>query len=766
MLAFALAWLTGDLLLQHLAKLPSLAGCVMAIGFISVITICIKWFEKPILLRSALWLCITTLSFTYANWQATQRLAWSIPTALQQQTVFARGQIINLPTHRFHQQTVLFHLQKWSFASETHSVNSNILLSFPETTRIHVGDEWQGLIRWKPVHGIASPGASDYAAWCLQENIRASATVVSSGLNQVLTHAAFTQWINQKRERIAEAFASIATQQALSPWLLALMIGERQGVPDADWDVLRLTGTNHLMAIAGLHIGMLSLFVYGFCNRLWRFVPRACLYFPAQQAGLIAASFAAIAYAAFAGFSLPTERAVIMLLVAFSARFLKQHLPAWHGFGLALSLVLILNPFVVLSDSFWLSFITIAAVTIGMQARIAPSGVWWRWGRVQWVIAIALLPVNLILFQTFSLIGVIANCIAIPWLCFTILPFCLLSLMTITTLPQLTALFLKCANASFLKLWWLLTYLSALPFASFTLNAANAWVVTASVVAIFFILLPRQTPGRFLALFGLLPLAFAPIVHLPLNTLRLNILDVGQGLAIVLETAQHALVFDAGPNLGMDAGARIVLPFLLKANIKRIDKLIISHGDNDHIGGANALLEQLPVKEIITSVPYRFKSASKCLANQAWEWDGVQFQFLYPTLNDLQRKNDSSCVLKISLGKRTILLTGDIEKYAEEALLQRASEQLSSDIIVAPHHGSKTSGLAEFISAVHPAIVVYATGFLNRYHFPHASVMGEYAAINAKQWNTATSGTISFLLNARSIDSVQSYRESHSHYWW
>jgi competence protein ComEC len=235
-----------------------------------------------------------------------------------------------------------------------------------------------------------------------------------------------------------------------------------------------------------------------------------------------------------------------------------------------------------------------------------------------------------------------------------------------------------------------------------------------------------------------------------------------------VQTQNHTLVFDAGPRLSasFDMGDSVVVPFLHAINTKKVDMLVVSHGDNDHIGGANAILSQLSVLSIKTSVPKLLPHADLCLQGEAWNWDGVKFQFLYPGRDDLDLDNDSSCVLRVSTGSHHILLTGDIEKYAEKELLAHSKNNLVADIIIAPHHGSKTSALKTFVSAVNPQYVLFSTGFRNRYHFPHPSVLREYQKIGATTFNTPNTGAIQFSMNEKGISPVPDlYRKKHKYYW-
>lgn len=442
----------------------------------------------------------------------------------------------------------------------------------------------------------------------------------------------------------------------------------------------------------------------------------------------------------------------------------------WYAWSLALFVTLILNPLSVLTESFWLSFGTIALILYGMSGRLAPKGWWWRWGRVQWVISVGLIPLTLILFQQCSLISVVANSIAIPFLSVLVLPFCLLSVISLFILPQTTSLFLYIADKNLTGLWFFLTWISKLPIASWQYAIPSTSIFISMVVSILLWLLPKGMPGKWLSIIWILPSVLYKPIKPALGDIWLSLLDVQQGLSVVIQTRNHVLVYDAGAKYHnqLDMGESVVAPYLRAIHVKYINSLVISHGDNDHIGGAETLLNSFRVDSIYSSVPEKMLTPVThfCLAGLTWQWDDVIFTFLYPTKEMLQLNNDSSCVLRIDNGQHAILLTGDIERFAEKKLLMHSLDQLPAYVLVAPHHGSKTSGVTEFISAVHPYYVLYATGYRNRYHFPHYRIIEAYAKMHAKQFNTADTGTLQLKMGkSKAISQIQLYRVMHKRYW-
>lgn len=763
MLFFILAFLLGDFCLQNFSTLPSYQTILFLLLSVPVV----------LLFRKLKWLTLLAgfiLGFAYTAWYAQNLLQWSLPKEWESKPMLISGYIKSIPVlSEFGAQ--------FEFAPTTIPIGikskPSILIRLnwrDPPTGIKVGDHWQLQVRLKRIHGIQSPGAFDYEAWAIQNRIRASGYIIASTANRFLDHSYLRYPLNQIRQKILFQLQTVLPTSSTSHWLPALIVGERQGLAQNQWQVLRNTGTNHLMAIGGLHIGMLAGFIHLSMNWFWRKRTTFMLRLPTPHACAIASLSIAILYSALAGFSVPTQRACFMLLIYNIAMLRNVVINPWYVWALALISVLVLNPLVILSESFWLSFMTLALIIYGMAGRLAPTGWWWKWGRVQWVIGVGLIPITLILFQQATLISFIANSIAIPWLALFILPFCFLSSIFLFIQPQCAKFLLIIADKSLGGLWIILSWLAHVNLATWIQVLPNPFYFITMTIGFILLLIPRGIPGRWLGIIFLLPCFLYPAPRPRLNEAWVTILDVGQGLSTVIQTQKHTLVYDAGPkfNVDLDMGENVVLPFLRTQYVKSVDKLVVSHGDNDHIGGAAAIIHALPITTILTSVPEKFPTqhAQLCRAKNTWQWDGVTFTFLYPDVGNLNANNDSSCVLKISNGWQSVILPGDIEKYAEKQLLEKNILGLATNYFIAPHHGSKTSGVKKFLQAVHPQWVFYSTGYKNRYHFPHKSVVANYEEINAKQLNTAELGTLQFKLRQGQMGEVpHSYRKESLRYW-
>jgi competence protein ComEC len=418
----------------------------------------------------------------------------------------------------------------------------------------------------------------------------------------------------------------------------------------------------------------------------------------------------------------------------------------------------------VLAPGFWLSYGAVGLILLVISGRLRPSGRWADLCKINWATSMGLAPLLLVFFQQVSLISPIANLIAVPSIGFILTPVCLLGALLLVIIPPVGEFVLHGAEISLQWIWWVLQQLSDLPWAQWQHSAPPAWTLPFALVGTALLLAPRGIPARWLGGVMLVP-ALTVIPQPPDDGhFRLTLLDVGQALAVAVQTHSHALVFDTGAKFGknFDAGEAVVEPYLRQQGVNAIDALVVSHGDNDHIGGADSLIRHFAIGKIVSSVPGLLPvRAEPCQAGQSFEWDGVRFDMLSP-FGTLGNENNNSCVLRVSSPSGSALLTGDIERAAESLIVERYGDGLKADILIAPHHGSKTSSTEAFLAAVKPAYVFIPMGYLNRYNFPHPDVLKRYQAINAKVLDSAHSGSIT-------VDSglfpPEAYRETHGKYW-
>jgi len=783
----ALMFLFGVLCLVALPTLPSFAW--LCLVFFCLVVLCFIFFIfnkiNNNINKKFFWVIIFfVLGFFYADFRASLILAWQLPHEIENKKITISGYIIDLPVTVEPQTKFIFLTNK----IEDKKVKVKIKLTWRDCQQVlHAGDYLQLQVKLKRIHGLMNPGSSDYSKLAFLANIRAQGYVLSGHNNpapfalrsdlrvskgEQITHNFFVAPINQFREflkeKIQNSFVKSKVKINNSGSILALAIGDRSLLTANQWKIMRDTGTNHLMAIAGLHIGFIAGLFFWLIRLIWRQFPSACLFLPSEQVAAIGALIAGLIYALMSGFALPAQRAIMMLTIFLLAIILRRKLAIAHGFFLALFLVLILNPFSVLSDSFWLSFISVGFIILSINRGSSNKNLLIKLTKIQLIMAFGLIPLTIILFQQYSLVAFFTNSLAVPWMGFVLLPIILLGLINLIFSTKIAGLFFWLADKNLIGLWWLLEKFSHYSFAVVPQVIPNYWSVLLVVVGLFLFFLSKKYVFKLISLILFLPLLLFSPAKPKTDQVKLTVLEVGQGLASVIQTNNHVLVFDAGPSFGAnyDLGESVVTPFLRSLGVNEIDLLVISHGDNDHAGGANALTKNFSIKKIQSGEPERLhlaKNILPCWRGENWRWDGVDFKFLFPDKNNLAKSNDHSCVLKITNKyHKTILLTGDIERRAEKFLIQN-EKNLSADILIAPHHGSKTSGLNDFILAVHPKSVVFSVGYLNKYHFPNALVVAKYQTIKTKIFNTEQDGAISFVLNNNII--VQSYKKSHRHFW-
>ena len=683
------------------------------------------------------------------------QLSQILPQNLEGKTLQVAGRIVSLPERKDHAIKFTFHITTLNGFHDNHRV---LLNWYGATPNLLPGDQWSLAVRLKRPHGFANPGSFDYEAYLFSHRIGATGYVVSAENNRLLNHARYHQLLNRWRGRIQNKIVQLTQDQLLWQLLPALVVGSRQFVTAEQWTVLQQTGTNHLIAIAGLHIGLIAGFIFFLIRWIWRCIPFLALRIPDQVAASCFSLFTAIIYASMAGFPVQTQRALIMLSVVLFSLMLRRITLSLSVFCYALLLVLILNPLSVMDVGFWLSFVAVGTIFYAMKGRIHIS---WQWIRVQWVIMLGLFPWMLWFFQQVSLASVLANMIVVPWFGVVIMPCVLFGAVSLLFSSILSRWLFYVALKNLQLIWILLKFMARFNYILLIhLAILHLWILFSLVLAVILLLMPKGFSGRYLASFFLLPLVFVFPKNISYGNMRFTLLDVGQGLSSVVETQHHVLVFDTGPKMSpdFDTGAAVVVPYLRQMHISTIDLLMISHLDNDHIGGAQSIILSMPVSQVMSSarLPFDVNNFQYCHRGERWNWDGVKFEVLSPMQNKIYLGNNSSCVLHVMAKNQRVLLTGDIEKPAEKTLL---SENLKSTILVAPHHGSITSSTQKFVLAVDPSDVFFPIGYRNRFRFPSVVVKRRYQGVGAKTYDTAYSGAIEIYTD------LNLYRFSHHHLW-
>lgn len=704
----------------------------------------------------------------WASMHASIMLQRTLAADLEGKDIVVDGRIASIPERRQH--SLRFELAPLGSPDPTVSdrLPRRLRLSwYGRAPALEADDVWRLTVRLKRPNGLMNPGGFDYEAWLFQHGIGATGYVRKQAGNRRLRRAI---GLTRLRQSIAAAIHRSLPESANAGVIAALAVGARSGMSAPQWGVLTATGTNHLLAISGLHIGLVAGLVLLLTRRLWAQSTRLTNRFAAPRAGAVAALLAATIYAALAGFSIPTQRALIMLLVILGAQITRRHNQPSRSLAMALLGVLILDPLAVLAPGFWLSFAAVATILFGMSGRLTMTGLWWRWGRVQWLVALALLPLSLLFFQRVSLVAPLANLLAVPWVSLLVVPLVLVATICLAVYPPLAAALLHVADALISAMWALLHAMAAWPLAQYVHAAPAPWALAAALLGAALWAAPRGLPGRGVALLLLLPSLLTRPPSLMHGRAYFTLLDVGEGLSAVIQTRHHSLVFDTGPrhSARFDTGSAVVIPFLRARGITQVDRLIVSHSDNDHRGGADAVLAQIAVADVWSGVPESMpgRAAVACRQGQQWQWDGVRFQILNPPAINPLKTNNRSCVLRVDAGGDSVLLTGDIERDAERRLLREQRPLLAASILVVPHHGSATSSSAAFIDAVRPHYALVPAGYRNRFGFPKAVVVKRYLERGITLLDSSREGAMSFVLGSGAADiTAHSYRRSEGRFW-
>jgi competence protein ComEC len=698
--------------------------------------------------RRTRWLALVVLGLGWAWWHATQQAGDQLAPELEMRDLVVDGVIDSLPA-------VGERITRFELAVDRAVDPPDVAL--PERLRLswyeqapvlRPGERWRLTVRLKRPHGTLNPGVFDYERVLFQRRLGATGYVRTDPGNRRLGLELLTGRIDRYRWSLRERLLQAGDLGNALGLILALTLGDRSLIEADQRRVLLRTGTAHLLAISGLHIGLLAGIAFVLGRWLWARSARLAMRLPAQSAAGIAALGVAGLYAVLAGLSLPTQRAMVMLAVVIGAGLLRRPLRPLHALILALVLVLALDPLAATAGAFWLSFGAVAVIAWLILGRPPVVGRWRALLRVQLALAIGLAPLTLLLFHQVSLSGLVANLLAVPLVGFVVVPLCLTGALLAWIVPALAVPLLQLAAGILDVLTRVLGWMAQWSGAVLTQPAPPLWGTALALVGAAVLLAPRGWPHRWVGLPLLLVLLLAPRDGPGCGEAWLWVLDVGMGSASVVETCRHLLVFDSGPRWSerLDAGRAIVLPFLRERGERAIDRLIVSHGDRDHSGGTQALLEALPVASVWSGTPEQLAvEAARCRSGQAWHWDGVDFELLHPSGlggND----NDRSCVLRVASRGASALLTGDIEARSERALLRRSHPRFATDVLVVPHHGSASSSSVGFVEAIKPRYALFSVGYLNRWHLPNPAVLTRYQERGVAIYRTDRQGALRMIL--------------------
>jgi competence protein ComEC len=648
---------------------------------------------------------------------------------------------------------------------------------------LQAGERWQLRVRLKAPHGGSNPHGFDYELWLWEQGVQATGYVRIGRADPEPRRLAQTgqypvAWL---RQQVREQIFFTVSDRSQAGLIAALVVGDQRAIDRADWDVYRATGVAHLMSISGLHITMFAWAAALVLGGLWRRSSRLCLWWPAPSAALLGGVLLAAAYAVFSGWGVPAQRTVLMLAAVALLRLSGKRWPWPVAWLLALALVVAADPWALWQAGFWLSFVAVGVLFASgeqasrpasvdnappglavstLRAILASAGTVMR---EQWVITLALTPLTLLLFGQVSLVGLLANAVAIPWVTLLVTPLAMLGVLAPPVWPL--------AGAAISAMSIGLQALADLPFAVWSVPQAPVWAGAAGVLGGVMLVLRLPWAMRGLGLPLMLPVLLWQPALPPSGTFEVLAPDIGQGNALIVRTAGHALVYDAGPRFSSesDAGHRVLVP-LLRALGTRVDRVVLSHRDSDHTGGASAVLAMQPQADLISSLEPGHellgqRAGQRCVAGMRWRWDAVDFEVLHPQADDYAaapRPNTLSCTLRISAGAQAALLAGDIEQ-AQEARLVASGDRLDATLLLVPHHGSKTSSSAALLDAVQPSIALVQAGYRNRFGHPAAPVLARYAERGIRVVDSPHCGAMRW--RSDQPGQVECQRQTSQRYW-
>jgi len=725
------------------------------------------------------------LGFVYASMSAHHLMATALPDELDRVGAIVVGQVVGLPTQKGSGIRFEFIVKKAIDADVenpknlSHLINQRISISYNQQyNRDHPlalesftpGNYLRLHLKVRKPRGFVNPVGFDYQLYLLRKKITATAYIKSDSINTVLPDVKnYSAGIYRDllRLQLREfAVQNAANDNNTAGPLLALMTGDKQLMSVEQWDLFKDTGTIHLMVISGLHIGLVAFFGFSIGRLIVKFlqlilannnIARSFL-IPVVSTTLsdLFPSFLSILlsgiYAAMSGFGLPTQRALIMVCVFHIAYCRRADNHTWFAFFIAMAFVLLLDPLAAHTPGFWLSFGAVGILLFsfaGFDSNTKQNVVkrsLLQWLKSQWVLLVGLGVPSVVLLGGVSVSSFISNFIAIPIVSFIIVPIVLLSGIFVFIFEPAAIVIFYWAQMGFSLLLECLNWINNL-FPHFYVypNSLSAIVIVLGVVGACYFLAPGIA-YRYIALVCFLPILFYVS---PAPQLRLTFLDVGQGTAIVIETKNHQMVYDMGKRYSdqFDSGADIVAPYLLSLGYKNIDMFMVSHGDNDHAGGLNGLSEFISAKKRLVGEVSK-TSGEQCIEGQKWQWDEVSFEVLWPSEAFIKtqpvyyKSNNTSCVLLIKAGQQSALLAGDIDRSVERRIVKRLSDERSINVVLAPHHGSKTSSSQSWVDSLTPQYVVFTAGFRNAYGHPHSSVVERYKQAGVQILNTSMDGAI------------------------
>ncbi|GLX79806.1 ComEC family protein [Thalassotalea insulae] len=797
-----MSFFTGALLSLFLPIVPSLFYFVVTIA----LALLIYFFKATRLLTGVLlgsaWMLWSAASYQSVLEQQQQRLNSSSSTR-----VIVEGEVDNIPQYNNGVQRFNFIITQlnnetlaqpmkirlaWQQRFTGTKVNAkpeqqatSVKLQPRAQKKLKQGQQWRLTVRIKPPHGMANSGGFSYQTWLRRHGIHATGYVLDRQINQLLADTP------SLRQRSYDQLTPLLAKHSLSGVVYALTFGERSQLTKQQWQVLTHTATQHLIAISGLHLGLVAAFGYFVFSGLVRVFPltkllakRQALYFTQLNNTylvLVLTLMLTAFYAYLAGFTLPTVRALLMLVLLSLAKCVGLKLTLTRWLALTLFVISWCYPMSLISASFWLSFYAVSIIFLLIwrfecyfKSVIYTEQNCWQKLRT-WITRLLALQLGLIVFMLpltlfannqLSLAALPANLLAVPWMSVTSIPMSLMAVLALPVSTELSSILLDLAVTSIEVIWHWLSWLSRLPYASIDVSNLVYLAAALLVLGTMLYLTTAWSKVYFIGAQAMVVLLLMAL-SLPINDEKqwqVNVMDVGQGLAVVVEASEQALVYDSGASFpsGFSMAEAVLSPYLTSQGYQVLDLVIISHDDNDHSGGLTHLQGEFTINQLIYN---QYPQAESCIQGTKFRWQFLTIEMLSPKQNRVAN-NDDSCVIKISDGHFSVLLTGDISLQAERQLIVDYSYSgvLNSDMLIVPHHGSKSSSSADFIRTVAPKFAVFSAGFLNRWQMPTDEVVKRYQQQGVTTFNTAEHGMVKVVINEQEFK-VLPYRQQLWPFW-
>lgn len=765
-IAFSLAIILSRL--QPLLAPPDVLA-VMAILSVVAFASCRRYLAWRLPLA---WLAGACAGFVYVNAVAAIRLEQQLPVALEQQDIDIEATVASLPVRKGRYQQYRVDVTRIPESLRSVVELETLLLNDYQPRQIRPCERWQFSVRLKRPHGLGNPAGFDYEAYLLEQGVQGKGYVRSahriSAANGFCLHGIRQNWSDHVLGKVSRESAA---------WIVALTTGDKSLLNEEQNLLLQETGTTHLFVISGSHIALCAMAVWLLVMGLRRIGLGYFFQGDWRPFAALAALVVSAIYTGLAGYGVPSIRSLVMLTVFLGARIIGIETGLWLRYWVSMALVLLINPLSALNVGFVLSFGAVFVLILLLEALPRRHGAASRWQRCrqwlnelfwsQWFVFVGLLPFSLLYFSQVSFLAPLVNFVAVPAMSVAILPTLML------------ALFGWCIGAddfgllylASIQLQWLFDAMEALTewckarASIFPIVPFNHSMVAVLLCACLLLLLPPAFRTRWA---GILLVAAVFASHgreWPAGqALQVDILDVDQGLAILVQTPTRQMLVDTGaawPDGSMVG--RAVKPFLVQQGIRHLDKVMVSHLDNDHAGGIHDLLADFSAGEVLAPEPLERMEVVPCRAGQAWEWEGVRFSILHPDDPEKYwKRNDTSCVLLLEVAGRKVLLPGDVEAKVEAQLLEGLP---ALDVMVAPHHGSKTSSTAGWVSRLGGGIVVFSSGYLSQFGHPHPDVQARYRDVGARAFVTGLDGMVTISVGQDGEIRAWGWREKAGKYW-